>query len=319
MKCEKKVLVGSRGSKLALLQSRLVMDRLRALHPDFEYELVKVTTAGDRDRESPLEKLGGEGVFVKELEEALLAGRIDLAVHSLKDMLTTIPEGLKLAAVPERVDPRDVLVSQYGSLAALPKGAKVGTGSQRRAVQVLAMRPDIEIRGLRGNIDTRLKKALGGEYDGIIMAAAALIRLGLEDRIAEYLPAEEFVPAVGQGALGIETRADDSRIAALAAPLDHEPTHQAVTAERAFLKAMGGGCRAPIAALGTAKDGTLRLFGLVANPDGTRILRAEVESDASSGEQLGHALARKMIEMGAASLVLLSPFDKGGRRGISPD
>lgn len=303
MSSSAKIRIGSRGSKLALLQSRWVMDRLKALHAGLEFEIVKIATTGDRKSGIPLDELGGVGVFVKELEEALLEGRIDLAVHSLKDMLTAIPDGLELAAVPERADPRDALVSSHRSLAALPKGAVLGTGSQRRAVQLRAIRPDLMIRGLRGNIDTRLRKLGGGQYDGIIMAAAALIRLGWQDQIAEYLPLEAFVPAVGQGALGIEIRSGDRFMADLMAPLNHEPTHRAVTAERAFLRAMGGGCRAPIAALGTVENGILRLDGMVAGPDGGRILRAEVSGDASSAEGLGRALARKMIEMGAASLL----------------
>jgi len=295
--------IGSRGSKLALLQSRSVMDRLKALHPHLEFEIATITTTGDRNRKSSLEELGGVGVFVKELEEALLGGRIDLAVHSLKDMLTAIPEGLELAAVPERADPRDALVSPYGPLTALPKGAAVGTGSQRRAFQLLSLRPDLEVRGLRGNIDTRLRKLSAGQYDGIIMAAAALIRLGWEDRISQYLPPDAFVPAVGQGALGIEIRSQDRRLAELVAPLNHEPTREAVTAERAFLRAMGGGCRAPIAALGTAAKGTLRLHGMVASPNGSKIIRAEVEGNVSAGEVVGQALARKMMDLGAASLL----------------
>lgn len=282
------------------------MERLKALHPGLEFEIVPIATTGDRDHWTSLEKLGGAGVFVKELEEALVAGRIDLAVHSLKDMLTAVPEGLQLAAVPERADPRDALVSRYGSFGALPEGATIGTGSQRRAVQLRALRADLTVRGLRGNIDTRLRKLEAGQYDGIIMAAAALIRLGWQGRIAEYLSPEAFVPAVGQGALGIEIRSDDQRIGGLVAPLNHRPTWDAVTAERAFLRAMGGGCRAPIAAVGTVEDGALRLFGMVADPAGSRILRAEVSGEASLAEELGLALARKMIRLGAEALIRTS-------------
>ncbi|PIU56105.1 MAG: hydroxymethylbilane synthase [Chloroflexi bacterium CG07_land_8_20_14_0_80_51_10] len=297
------IVIGSRGSKLALVQSRFVLAELSKIHPDQRFELLEISTAGDRNWEIPLEGLGGAGVFVKELEDALLRGEIDLAVHSLKDMLTTLPEGLRLAAVPERVDPRDVLVSRSGMLAEIPAGAKIGTGSQRRAIQIRAQRPDIEICGLRGNIETRIKRVSPEGLDGIIMAAAALIRLGMEDRITEYLPPETFVPAVGQGALGVEIRADDTHTAEIVAPLNHEPTRQAVTAERQFLKAMGGGCRAPIAASGTIADGSLSLSGMVASPDGSEILSAEVAGVLSAPEEAGDRLAQEMIGLGANDLL----------------
>lgn len=303
MNSTRHVRIGSRSSKLALVQSRYVMDKLSSAHPNLQFELVKISTTGDRNREISLERLGGEGVFVKELEEALLAGRIDMAVHSLKDMPTVIPEELLLAAVTERADPRDVLISSSGKLSELPNGAKIGTGSSRRSFQVLAQRPDLQICGLRGNIDTRLKKVSSGEFDGIIMAAAALIRLEMEDRITEYLPPETFIPAVGQGALGIEIRDSDSTIAELAASLNHEQTCQEATAERAFLKSMGGGCRSPIAALGKVKNGVLKLCGMVADSKGTQILRAEVEGMASTPEIIGNELARRMFDMGAARLI----------------
>jgi hydroxymethylbilane synthase len=265
--------------------------------------MITITTTGDRNTTVSLEKLGGGGVFVKELEDALLQDQIDIAVHSLKDMLTTIPDGLNLAAVPQRVDPRDAIISPHGKLDDLPQGARIGTGSQRRAVQIMAMRSDLEICSLRGNIDTRIRKAYSGEMDGIVMAAAALIRLGLDEKIAEYLPYEDFVPAVGQGALGIEIRADDSEMVEIVAPLNHEPSWQSIVAERSFLKALGGGCRSPIAALGTVDNGILHLNGIVANPDGSRILRADVEGDVLIAEDLGKQLARKMLDFGASSLI----------------
>jgi len=300
---KKTLRIGSRGSKLAMIQAQSVKEALAALHPGIVFERVKVMTTGDRNTTVSLEQLGGEGVFVKELEEALLQKKIDIAVHSLKDMLTTIPEGLRLAAVPQRADPRDVLISSAGKLATLPKGARIGTGSQRRAIQLRSLRPDVEICGLRGNIDTRIKKAFSEDLDGIVMAAAALVRLDMADTITEYLATEEFVPAVGQGALGIEIRADDEDTFLVVAPLNDRTTWQCVVAERAFLRALGGGCRAPIAALGTIKKRTMWLHGIVSDPEGSRILRARVEGDTLRPEDVGHALASRMIELGAAPLI----------------
>ncbi len=300
---DNRVIVGSRRSKLAMVQSRSIIEELKKLHPRVAFDLVEITTTGDRHRQISLDVLGGEGVFVRELEEALRDGTIDMAVHSAKDMPTEIPEGLRLGATPIRVDPRDVLVSRSGKLKELAAGSRIGTGSQRRAVQIGALRPDLEIGGLRGNVDTRLRKVASGEFDGILVAAAALIRLGLEDHVTEYLTLETFVPAVGQGSLGIEIRAGDGRMADVVAPLNHEPTWQAVIAERAFLQALGGGCRAPIAALGNVNGGRLHLTGMVADPEGRTILRREVVGDTTDPEEAGNLLAREMIEIGAESLV----------------
>ena len=295
--------IGSRGSKLAVLQAEYVRDQLSKLNKATKFEMVTVSTTGDQNTSISLEELGGEGVFVKELEEALLEKRIDIAVHSLKDMLTTIPENLKLAAVPQRVDPRDVIISPHGKLAELPIGAKIGTGSQRRAVQILAHRSDIEICGLRGNIDTRIRKAFSDELDGIVMAAAALIRLGMEDKISEYLSIGDFVPAVGQGALGVEIRANDERTYETVLPLNHKPSWQSVTAERSFLRALGGGCRAPIAAIGMVENERLNIKGIVSDPEGNSILRDSIEGDAFESGKLGEELASRMIGLGAASLI----------------
>lgn len=297
------VRLGSRGSRLAVIQAESVRDQLADRFPEVEFEMVKVSTTGDRNPGASLEQLGGEGVFVKELEEALLQREIDIAVHSLKDMLTTVPEGLRLVAVPRRADPRDVLVSSAGGVKDLPKRARVGTGSPRRAVQLLALRPDLEIRGLRGNIDTRLKKAFSGELDGVIMAAAALERLGRSDQIAEYLAVEDFVPAVGQGALGVEIRAGEVEIMEMLAPLNHRPSWQSVTAERVFLKALGGGCRAPIAAFGMVEKGLLHLQGMVAAPDGSAIMKADLKGDALEAEVVGQRLAEEMAGRGARDLI----------------
>lgn len=303
MKSDNRVIVGSRRSKLAMVQSRSMIEELKKLHPRVTFDLVEITTTGDRHRQIPLDVLGGEGVFVRELEEALRDGTIDMAVHSAKDMPTEIPDGLRLGATPIRVDPRDVLVSRSGKLKELAAGCRIGTGSQRRAVQIGELRADLEIGGLRGNVDTRLRKVASGEFDGILLAAAALIRLGLEEHVTEYLAPETFVPAVGQGSLGIEIRADDGRMADVVAPLNHEPTWQAVIAERAFLQALGGGCRAPIAALGNVNGGRLHLTGMVADPEGRTILRREVVGDTTDPEEAGNLLAREMIEIGAESLV----------------
>lgn len=299
----RKIRIGSRGSKLAVLQAETVRSQLMMHNPDVECEMVIVTTTGDKNTSVSLEQLGGEGVFVKELEESLRQGQIDLAVHSLKDMLTTVPSGLKLAAVPERADPRDVIVSPHGDLSQIPPGARIGTGSQRRAVQLKALRSDLEICGLRGNIDTRISKAFSDEMDGIIMAAAALVRLEMQDRIADFLPVEGFVPAVGQGALGIEIRADDADTLHMVTPLNHETTWQSVAAERAFLRSLGGGCRAPIAALGTVENGVLHLSGIVSDPQGNKIIRAHTSDDVLRSEEIGQDLASRMLEMGAASLI----------------
>ncbi|MGA7678064.1 MAG: hydroxymethylbilane synthase [Dehalococcoidia bacterium] len=297
------ITIGTRGSKLAVIQAQWVLTKLREAAPGLKASLVKITTRGDRESGTALDKFAEQGVFVKELEKALFDGDIDFAVHSLKDMPTEIPYGLSLAATTARLDPSDVLISIADKLAGLAPGSKIGTGSLRRSVQLSALRPDLEICGIRGNIDTRLRKVSEGEVDGIIVAAAALIRLGWEDKIAEYLPTEYFTPSVGQGALGIEIRSEDKETASLASAINHEPTWQSVTAERTFLRALGGGCRAPIAALGIVSDGVLKLSGMVANVDGTRILRATEEGDAQASEQVGKQLAQKMVDIGALDCI----------------
>ncbi len=298
-----KIIVGSRGSRLALIQSESVAAKIRKLNPQFEVSSSKIVTKGDRDRHARLDHFTDIGVFVKELEEALLDGMIDLAVHSLKDMPTQIPQGLYLAAATERLDPRDVLVSRAGRLSELAPGSKIGTGSFRRAVQVAARRPDLEICSIRGNVDTRLRKVSRGEVDGVILAAAAMARLGWEDKISEYLPLEHFLPAVGQGALGIEVRLRDEEMAELVSHINHRLTWQSVTAERAFLSALGGGCRAPIAALGSVTNNTLSLEGMVADVTGKRILHASEEGSATAPEQVGVQLAQRMLAMGASEFI----------------
>jgi hydroxymethylbilane synthase len=299
-----RIIIGSRKSKLALLQAQEVVDALNLAHPQLSFEIATVKTAGDRDQRTSLKVLGGKGVFVKELEEALLQGKIDIAVHSLKDMPTDIPSGLILTAVTQRLDPRDVLVSAKGVvLSRLPPGSRIGTGSQRRAVQLMNCRRDIVVADMRGNIDTRMRKCFCGEVDGVLMAAAALVRMKLDDRITEYLPVDIFVPAVGQGALGIEVRDGDNAICELAASLNHKQSWLAVIAERAFLKELGGGCREPIAALGAVEGTSLHLRGMVANSTTFEVMTDEMEGKSSEAELLGMRLARRMMEMGAGKLI----------------
>jgi len=299
-----RIIIGSRKSKLALFQAQEIIDALRAVYPRLAFEIATIKTTGDRDRKTSLKVLGGKGIFVKELEEALLRREIDIAVHSLKDMPTDIPAGLKLAAVTRRLDPRDVLVSASGvGLSQLPPGSSIGTGSQRRTVQLMNCRRDITVTDMRGNIDTRLRKCHCGEVDSVMMAAAALLRMKLEDRVTEYLATDEFVPAVGQGALGIEVRDNDKQILEIVAPLNHEQSWREVSAERGFLKALGGGCREPIAALAVAKGTSLRIRGMVANSTTFEVMYADMKGGSSEAEQLGIRLAQKMMEMGAGRLI----------------
>ena len=299
----KSVTVGSRGSELALIQTESVVSKIKKANPYLKVTIARIVTKGDRDSHTCLGQVEGVGIFVKEIEEALLNGKIDLAVHSLKDMPTEIPQGLCLAAVTERLDPRDILVSRAKRLDELTPGSKIGTGSFRRALQLAAYRPDLETYSIRGNVDTRLRKVFCGELDGVILAAAAMSRLGWEEKISEYLPVEHFLPAVGQGALGIEARLGDKEIIELLSDINHLPTWQSITAERAFLKALGGGCRAPIAALGTVEDTVLKLEGMAADATGKKILRASEEDSATTPEQVGMRLAQKMLAMGASEFI----------------
>ena len=297
------VVVGSRGSKLALIQAEFVAARIREVNSDVEVSIEKVVTEGDRKRHVLLEHMEGIGFFVKELEEALLDGRIDMAVHSLKDMPTQIPSGLCLVAVTERLDPRDILVSRGESLAKLASGGRIGTGSPRRAVQLNACRPDLEAISIRGNVDTRMRKVANGECDGVILAAAALKRLGCEERINEYLSTEQFLPAVGQGVLAIEMRSGDIEVEKIVLPLNDLRTWQSVIAERTFLDALGGGCRAPIAALGTVNGVSLKLEGMVADVRRGKILHSSAEGSNTLPEELGLRLAQKLLDMGGGELL----------------
>lgn len=308
----KSIIIGSRGSQLALIQSESVAAKIRELYPSLKVSVSKIVTKGDRNRHTRFDRIAGVGIFVKELEEALINGRIDLAVHSLKDVPTQVPQGLCLVAVTERIDPRDVLVSRAGRLAELPAGSRIGTGSFRRAIQLAGYRPDLEVGNIRGNVGTRLRKVSCGEFDGVILAAAALIRLGWEDQISEYLPLEHFLPAVGQGALSVETRLGDEEIAELISPINHLPTWQSITAERAFLGALGGGCRVPIAALGTVTGSTLRLEGMVADVSGKRMVCTSEEGNAAQAEQVGVKLAQRMLTMGASEFITKARLDEAG-------
>lgn len=299
----RKLIVGSRGSKLAVIQTKSVVAKIREANPDLEVSIIKIVTKGDRNRHTQLDRMAGIGVFVKELEEALLDGRIDVAVHSLKDVPTDIPQELCLRAVTERLDPRDVLVSRTGRLDDILPGSKIGTGSLRRTVQLARYRPDLEACSIRGNIDTRLRKVFSGEVDGVILAAAAILRLEWEDKITEYLPMESFLPAVGQGALVVEARLDDEEVAGLVSPINNVPTWQSITAERTFLSALGGGCRAPIAALGTVGNTTLKLKGMVADVNGKKILYDSEEGSTTLPEEIGARLAQKMLSMGASKFI----------------
>jgi hydroxymethylbilane synthase len=302
-------IIGSRGSKLALWQSEWVRSRLMELRPDVEIRIEVIKTSGDVMLNVPLATIGGKGVFTKELEEALLAEEIDLAVHSLKDLPTTLPDNLSIEAITEREDARDALVLREGvaanhnSLGALPHGAIVGTSSLRRQAQLKHLRPDVVIKDLRGNVDTRLRKLDEGGYDAIILASAGLRRLGFERRINAAIGHEEMLPAVGQGALGIETRANDARTAALVSLLDHSPTRAACTAERALLHALGGGCQVPIAAHASVSGDSLRLEALVAALSGEQIIRDVLEDESAHAARAGETLAARLHARGAETLL----------------
>ncbi|MFZ5564874.1 MAG: hydroxymethylbilane synthase [Thermodesulfobacteriota bacterium] len=298
------VRIGTRGSQLALWQSEWVKSRLLDLFPGCAVELEVIKTTGDKITDVPLAKVGGKGLFVKEIEEALLSGRVDLAVHSMKDMPAELPPGLCIGAVPVRENPRDALISRNGlSFAGLPRGARVGTSSLRRSSQLLHRRPDIGIVPLRGNIDTRLRKLETGDLDAVILAAAGLLRLGLGGRITQYLDASVMLPAVAQGALCIETRENDDRVAAMVAPLNHADTRAAITAERAFLKRLEGGCQVPMAAFAQTDGQTVAIDGLVADIDGRTVVRSAVSGPRQAAADLGIRLAEDLLEQGAKRIL----------------
>lgn len=299
-----KIKIGTRGSKLALAQTNSVADELKKISPEIETEICVIKTSGDIMQDVSLLQIGGQGVFVKEVEEALLAGSIDLAVHSMKDVPGEVPEGLTFAAILKREDVRDVLVTRGGiKFEHLPKGAKIGTGSQRRGAQLRAFMPDLEIVGLRGNIDTRLKKIETENLTGVVLAAAGMKRLGYTDVITQYLPTEIMLPAVGQGALGVQARTEDERLVSLCAALNHRPTFTEVSAERSYLQALGGGCRLPIAAYGLIEKGRLTLEGMLAAPDGSSWARDKVWGELDEAQEMGWKLAGMIMDKGGRELL----------------
>jgi hydroxymethylbilane synthase len=295
--------IGTRGSALALAQASWVKQQIERVHPDAGVELRIIKTSGDRFVDTAISNIGGKGVFTKEIEDALLCGQIDLAVHSLKDLPTQLPEGLVIAAVPPREDARDVLVARRKqALSALPPGSKIGTGSLRRRAQLLHFRSELAPVAIRGNIDTRLKKLDAGEVDALVLAAAGLRRLGKEDRIAEFLSDEVCVSAVGQGALGIESR-KDGRLGEWARLLHHPETFAEITAERALLDRLGGGCHVPIGARARVEGKGLKMVGIVASLDGASLCRGEIGGEASEAAELGRRLAEQLIAKGADKLL----------------
>ena len=300
----RELIIGTRGSKLALWQAEWVHARLRQVEPGLSIALKRIKTTGDKIVDVPLATIGGKGLFIKEIEEALARGDIDLAVHSMKDVPTKLPDGMEILAVPEREDARDVLISRDGrTLDRMAKGARLGTSSLRRQAQILHVRPDLDVVVLRGNLDTRLRKLDEGEYDGIVVAAAGLRRLGWADRATEYLPPEVSLPAIGQGALGLEGRADDGFVRDVAARLDHRPTRIAVTAERALLERLEGGCQVPIAAHATIAGETLTMIGLIAGVDGRRMVRDTIQGPVGEARGLGIQLAERLLARGGGDIL----------------
>lgn len=299
----RKIIVGSRRSKLALTQTKWVIQQLKRLNPSYEFEIKEIVTKGDKILDVTLSKVGGKGLFVKEIEQAMLNKEIDMAVHSMKDMPAYLPEGLTIGCIPEREDHRDVLISKDGlTMDQLPAGAKIGTSSLRRGAQILAHRPDVKIQWIRGNIDTRLKKLETDDYDAIVLAAAGLSRMGwTKDVVTQFLDPDICLPAVGQGALAVECRKDDEELLSLLQGLNSTDTAQSVAAERAFLQKMDGGCQVPIAGYAHVKGEEVVLTALVASPDGKTVYKEMVVG--RNPEQLGEEVARRMIRMGAKQLI----------------
>lgn len=301
---KKTIRIGSRGSQLALWQAGWVQTQIHQNRPDYTTQLVIIKTTGDKITDVPLAKVGGKGLFVKEIEEALLDGRIDIAVHSMKDMPSEIPHGLCIGAVPQRENPLDALVSdQYASIDALPQGARLGTSSLRRAAQLRHYRPDLKISPLRGNLDTRLKKLADTDLDAIVLASAGLKRLGMADRITAYIEPKIMLPAVGQGALCIESRINDKEIGPIVSGLDHAGSHVAVLAERAFSQHLEGGCQVPIAALAIIDNNWLQVTGMVAELDGCLVLKDTIEGSCDEAAAVGLKLAEKLLAQGAGPIL----------------
>ena len=304
MNTPKKLVIASRESMLAMWQAEHIKGRLKALYPDCEVEILGMTTRGDQILDRTLSKIGGKGLFIKELEQALQDGRADLAVHSIKDVPMELPEGFVLAAIGERASPFDAFVSnQYARLEDMPEGAIVGTSSLRREAQLRAKFPHLTINPLRGNVQTRLSKLDNGDYDAVILAAAGLQRLGLDGRIREILSPADSLPAAGQGALGIEIAARRTDLADILRPLNHEETAACVTAERALARALGGSCQVPLAAYCVMEDGLLTLNGLVGHPDGSVIIEASAQAPVAYADALGRAVAKRLADDGAEELI----------------
>lgn len=303
MNATRRVVVGSRSSPLALAQTEEVISRLSAKHPEVKFEIVPLSTRGDRNKADPLLSMD-RGMFVKDIEDALLAGEIDFAVHSAKDLPADLPKGLTIAAFTERQDPRDVIVNRWGlSFEELPSGARLGTSSPRRMAQLKARRPDLEFLPVRGNVGTRMEKSGTDDYDGVVLAAAGIIRLGRESEISCYLSPEVCIPDVGQGALAVESRIDDDVITGLLATADHTPSSLAVRAERAFLKAMGGGCTVPVAAFAIIDNDLIKMSAMASSPDGVSLINQDGAYDMTRPEYAGEALASKLLERGAREII----------------
>ena len=299
-----KIRIGTRKSQLALWQAYFIRDELLARHPSLECEIVKLSTKGDRILDTPLAKIGGKGLFIKELEQALIDGRVDIAVHSMKDVTVDLPEELHIPVICQREEPWDAFVSNhYEHFLDLPQGARLGTSSLRRQMLLKAARPDLEVISLRGNVNTRLAKLDAGEFDAIILAAAGLIRLEMPERIKETLPPELCLPAVAQGAVGVECRKNDDETLSLLMHLDHPPTHARVIAERAMNATLDGGCQVPIAGFSEIHEDTLHLRGIVGSPDGSLLLHADVAGLTLNAEELGQEVAKQLLEKGAGDLL----------------
>ncbi len=296
----KNIRIGTRSSALALWQAEWVKSELEKKHPGVSVALTKIKTTGDKILDVPLAKVGGKGLFVKEIEEAMLRGEIDIAVHSMKDVPTMFPDGLHLGAITKREDPRDALLSRNKvKFKDLPKGANIGTSSLRRQAQIMNIRPDFNIHQLRGNVDTRLRKLREGQFDAIILAAAGVKRLGLSENVTEYIEPEISLPAIGQGALGIECRMDDREMNEMISFFNHSESRTCVTGERALLRKLEGGCQVPIACYGRINNGKLSLIGLVGSVDGSRIIKDSIEGAPSEAERLGVTLAERLLKQGA--------------------
>ncbi len=303
-----KLIFATRPSTLARWQTQWVIQTLQTLHPGVECEEKIITTQGDKILDKPLPEIGGKGLFTQELESELLSGAVHCAVHSLKDLPVENPAGLTIGCIPTRAEVRDALISKMGyTLATLPKGASVGTSSLRRAAQVLAQRTDIRIESLRGNVDTRVRKALSGQYDAVILAGAGLKRLGLDHHVTEWLSLDDMLPAPGQGALAVQCRADDQTTLNILASLEDEPTRKAVIAERAFLRGLGGGCAVPVAAYAKVEEQTISLTGLVISEDGRKAI--QVNRWGRDAELLGNELAQRAIAQGANEILAMSVME----------